>query len=299
MQKISGSVAGSIARQPMAGRKGRCHRTGVLLVVAIMGLVFYGRAGAGESPVSPMIFAGSGSNLPIMRILARAFEQQYPNIKLEVPVSIGSNGGIRAAADNAITAGLISRPLRDEEKGLGLTVIPYARTALVIAAHPSVADEAMTFADLVKIYQGVRTQWQDGQEIVVLTRQPGDSAIEVLEREVPGFKAVYAESQRHKRWTMLFTDQDMNQALTRTPYAIGLSNMGVIIAEQLPIKVLKVNGMLPSADNVLAHSYPLVQTQAFVFLPQRLSAAAKAFMDFVRSAEGESILRANGYMPGK
>ena len=35
------------------------------------------------------------------------------------------------------------------------------------------------------------------------------------------------------------------------------------------------------------------------YCAQKLSAAAKAFMDFVQSAEGESILRANGYMPGK
>jgi phosphate transport system substrate-binding protein len=287
-----------VARQTDV-RKRRGHKHGLLLLAAIIGLLFSEHTLAAALPPSPLIFAGSGANLPIMRLLAKAFEQHHPNIKIEVPASIGSTGGIRAAADNAIAAGLISRALRDDEKGLGLTVLPYARTALVIGAHASVADNEITFADFIKIYQGVKTRWQDGQEIIVLTRQSDDSMIGLLEREISGFKAVYAESQRAKRWTTLYSDREMNQALTRMPYAVGLSDTGTITAEQLPIKVLGVNGVLPTADTIRAGSYPLVLTHAFVFLPQKLSAEAKAFLDFVRSPEGERLLQTNGYLPGE
>jgi phosphate transport system substrate-binding protein len=89
----------------------------------------------------------------------------------------------------------------------------------------------------------------------------------------------------------------MSQALTRTPYTIGFCYVGTISADQLPIKVLRVNGVLPTADNIRTGRYPLLQNLAFVFLPQKLSAEAKAFLDFVRSSEGGQIMQANGYVP--
>jgi phosphate transport system substrate-binding protein len=231
-------------------------------------------------------------------LLGEAFERLYPQRKIEVPPSIGSTGGIQAVADGAVALGLISRSLKPPEKALGLTSIPYARTAVVIGVHPSVSDDGITFAQLVDIYRGTRTHWQDGRDIIVLTREPGDSSIEILEQVIAGFKEVFAESQQAKRWTTLHRDQEMNQTLTSKPYAIGLSDMGAITAEQLPIKVLKVNGTLPSADNVLNGRYPLVKTLSFVFKQDKLSEGAQAFMDFVRSPAGEQILRTHGYLPG-
>jgi phosphate transport system substrate-binding protein len=270
----------------------------MLLGVSLAALVPSPRAWAGEPPHAPLIVAGSGSNLPITRLLAEAFRRARPEITIEVPASIGSTGGIRAAAEGAVALGVISRPLRDQEKGLGLAVLPYARTAVVIGAHPTVAEDGITSDDLVEIYKGTKTRWKDGREIVVLTREPGDSSIEVLEGAIPGFKAAYAESHRAKRWTVVFTDQEMNRLMARTPSAIGLSDVGAITAERLPLKTLKVNGVLPSPENVLSGRYPLVKTLAFVYRQDRLPAGATAFLDFVRSRQGGQILKANGYLPG-
>lgn len=272
---------------------------GVLLLGVGAASVLSVRAWAGEAPPGSLVFAGSGTNVPLTRLLVEAFGRAHPEIRVEVPASIGSTGGIRAAADGAIALGLISRPLREQEKGLGLTVLPYARTPVVIGAHPSVVEDGITFEDLVNIYKGAKSGWNDGREVIVLTRDPGDSSIEVLELRVPGFKEVYAESRRAKRWTTLYTDQEMNRVLASTLHAVGLSDMGAITAHRLPIKALKVNGVLPTPDNVLGGRYPLVKTLAFVFRKDKLPARAKAFLDFVRSKEGEKILRVNGYLPAE
>lgn len=80
---------------------------------------------------------------------------------------------------------------------MGLTVVPYARTALVIGAHPTVLDDGITSKKLVEVYQGTKSRWQDGQKIVVLTRELGDSIITVLEQKIPEFKQAYAESQKN------------------------------------------------------------------------------------------------------
>jgi phosphate transport system substrate-binding protein len=269
-----------------------------LLLVGATTMMSGHHAVAGESAPAPLVFAGSGSSLPITRLLAEAFRQRRPELTIEVPASIGSTGGIRAVADGATALGLISRPLKASEQALGLTVVPYARTAVVIGAHPTVADEGITFDDLIQIYKGTKTRWSDGREIIVLTREPGDSSIEVLERTVPGFKEVFAESQQAKRWMTLFKDQEMNQTLATKPYALGLSDLGAITAEQLPIKALTLNGVPPTPDHVRSGRYSLVKTLSFVFIPDKLPKEAWAFLDFVRLPEAAQLLVAHGYLPG-
>lgn len=252
-----------------------------------------------QNASTSLVFAGSGSNLPIVKLLVKEFSKSRPDIKIKVPASIGSTGGIKAAADGAVAIGLIARPLKAEEQKLGLTVVPYARTAVVIGTHLSVVDDNITSPELIQIYQGRKAQWQDQQEIIVLTREPGDSSIIVLEQKIPKFKQVYAESQQAKRWSTLYTDQQMNQALATTPQAIGFSELGAITADRLPIKVLKLNGSYPTPKNVLSGSYPLVKSLSFVFVKEKLPAAAQDFLNFVNSQAGQKSLRTNGYLPGK
>jgi phosphate transport system substrate-binding protein len=254
-------------------------------------------AAAAEPPAAPLIFAGSGTNLAITKLLADAFMRTRRDVAIEVPPSIGSTGGIQAAAAGSVTVGLVSRPLKDAEKGL--TVVPYARSAIVLGAHPTVPDDEITLDDLIGIYRGTKVRWRNGREIVVLTRQPTDSGIEVLEREVQGFREVYAESQRAKRWITLFTDQDMNQQLVKTPDAIGLLDLGIIHAERLSVKALRVNGVPPTDQTVQSGKYSLVKTLAFAFREGTLPAGAKAFLDFVQSKPGQQILHSNHYVSAK
>lgn len=267
----------------------------VALVTAA--LILLPSTSAGGDPAQPITVAGSGANLAAIRLLSRAFMAQRPGLTINVPDSIGSSGGIRAAVDGAIDLGLVSRPLRADEASLGLSVVPYARTGIVIGAHPTVTDDDVTFDDLVAIFRGTKTRWSDGRNIIVLTREPGDSSIEVLEARVPGFKEAYRDSQRANRWTMLTSDQEMNRILAKTAHALGLSDLGTIVTERLPIKPLRVNGVAPSTENIASGRYRLVKTLAFVVRPETLRPPAKAFMDFAGSREGQRLLAANGFLP--
>ncbi|WP_040763079.1 substrate-binding domain-containing protein [Sporomusa ovata] len=65
------------------------------------------------------IVAGSGTNLPITMKLAEAYKRKN-NINIEVPNSIGSDGAVKAVQDGTLKLGLMSRPLTDEEKAVGL-----------------------------------------------------------------------------------------------------------------------------------------------------------------------------------
>lgn len=256
-------------------------------------------ATAVQTPGTTLVFAGSGTNLPIIRVLTRAFQRSHPGITIDVPASIGSTSGIRAAADGAIAIGLISRPLKENEKGLGLDVVTYARTPLVIGVHPTVAEENISYAEIIDIYRGKKRNWKDSTEIIVLTREPGDSTIEVMDKGVPGFREVYEESRKAKRWATILKDLEMNQALAQAPHAIGFSDLGALTIEQHRIKPLRVNGVAPTIRSVQSGKYPLVKQLMFVYHKEKLPPAAREFLAFVRSKEGAKVLRANGYLPEK
>jgi len=267
--------------------------------VGLAVLALFPRVSLGEPASHPVVVGGSSGHLALIRRLAEAFQQVHPEIAMHVPGSLGSSGGIRAAADGAIDIGLTSRPLTDEEKGWGLTVSPYGRTAVVVGAHPTVADDEVTFADLIAIMRGTKSRWRDGREIIVISRNAGSSTLHIMGEMVPGFEAAFLESYRTKRWMTVLSDQDMNRLLAQTPYAIGFTNWGALTIERRRIKALRVNGVPPTPETVRSGRYPLVKPLALVFRDAQLSAGAKAFLAFARSREGIAIQRANGYVPSE
>jgi len=265
--------------------------------------IFYGIALAAcislsqNATAEPILLAGSGSNLPATRLLVKAFNRLHPEIYFETPTNIGSAGAIRAVADGAVAIGLISRPLLGDEKNLGLFVDTYARTAVVIGSHPLVKDDGITFNELNSIYRGNKTTWKDGQKIIVLNREPGESSIYVLEENVPGFREIYADSIKKKRWPIILKDEGMNNKIATVPYSIGFSDVGAITSQKLKINILKLNGIYPSAKNVLNNTYPLYKTLSFVYRPERLTPAMKTYLSFACSPEGNKVLLKNGYIP--
>jgi len=170
---------------------------------------------------------------------------------------------------------------------------------MIIGVHPSVAEDNITSEELLDIYRGKKSKWKDGKEIIVLTREPGDSSIEVLAKRIPGFGTVYDESRQSKRWSILYKDLAMNETLAKTPCAIGLSDLGAVTIEKHAIKPLKINGVAPALDNLASGKYQLYKTLTFVYRKDKLPTEARAFMNFVRSREGEKILKANGYLAEK
>ncbi len=259
----------------------------------------WSQTGTPKSDRVEMTIAGSGANLAITRVLADAFEKRQQQVKINIPGSIGTRGAIKAVSDGAIALGLVSQPLKDMEKDLVLVSREYARVAIVIGVHPTVPDQDITSGELVAIYQGTKTRWKNGREIIVQAREKSDSGFLVLQNIIPGFKEVYAESQKANRWTQYFTDQDANQALAATQDAIGVSDLGMITAEYVRINPLRLDGVAPSLENLENGTYPLSRSLAFIYKEGALTEDAKAFFTFVFSEEGRNLLLANGYLPAR
>ncbi|MEM9191668.1 MAG: substrate-binding domain-containing protein, partial [Myxococcota bacterium] len=167
---------------------------------------------SGDPDPNEVTLAGSGSNLPLTRVLARHFRQSRPDIRVRVHPSIGSAGGIAAVKDGAVDIGLVSRAPTPEEAE-GLELILYARVAVAVAAHPTGADASLTPDALFSIFDGSKTTWGSGEPIRLLLREPGDSAHHAFGERLTGFTELHEEAWRSQRFPVLLTDQAMAQAL--------------------------------------------------------------------------------------
>jgi phosphate transport system substrate-binding protein len=248
-------------------------------------------------PANFLRLAGSGSNLPVTNALANAFMARRPWLRVRVHESIGSGGAVDATLDRAIDIGLISRPLKPGERDEGLVAISYARVAVVVAAHPSVPLRKITRAELLDLYSGRETFWEDGSPVELLKREPGDSSHLAMYAVVPEFEAVDAEAWASERGRTLLTDRAMQEALIMTPGAIGLFDQGLAVSQDLPISVLEFEGLRPNEESVRSGAYPIYKDLAFVLPSDDPDPLATEFISFVFSQEGQELIRDSGYVP--
>jgi phosphate transport system substrate-binding protein len=248
-------------------------------------------------PASLLRMAGSGSNLPLTRALADAFLAKRPWLRVRIHDSIGSGGGIRATHDRVVELGLTSRPLALDEQALGLTVIPYARAAVVVAANSTVPTRGITREELLALYDGQQRFWSDGSEVVVFLRESGDSGHLAAREAIPGFAEIDRRALETRRWSVLFNDRAMQEALISTPGAIGLFDQGLATIQKLPLALLEYEGQRPSEQNVKSGSYPILKDLAFVIPTDDHDPLAYEFIAFVFSPEGQKVIRESGYVP--
>ncbi len=251
-------------------------------------------ADAKPAAAGRFIVAGSGSNLPITGKLADAYNKKT-GAAVEVPKSIGTDGAVKAVQSGALELGLVSRPLTATEKTSGLVEIPYARIAIVFAAHPGVPDTDVTLDDIVKIHRGEKTSWRDGRPIVVLIRGMHDSSNLILFQLIPGYADIIKDSIDQKRWQVMYHDIDMAEALRAKQGAFGHTD-ATEIKINAGIKPLAIGGIAPTDDNIKSGRYPYVKPLSFIHKGP-LSERAKAFIAFVHSPEGHTIITDNGGTP--
>ncbi len=241
-----------------------------------------------------LVIAGSGSNLPVTRALAIAYEADGGDAPV-VHTSIGSGGGIRALRDGAIDIALISRPLKAEERAAGLVAVPYARAPVMFAVHTSVTDRNLRSGNILGIYGGEQPMWNDGTSLVVLQREPGDSSHAVVARFVPGFQEINERAYQEQRWRVIYSDAAMDDAIATTEGGIGLVGSGSL-PDNLPIRALALDGVEPTVANVADGSYPLFKDLAFVTRGEPEGRIAE-LIRFALSPAGRAVIEAHGCLP--
>jgi phosphate transport system substrate-binding protein len=243
-----------------------------------------------------IVISGTGDSQELMRALAEAFMKKHSGCEIEVPDSIGSSKGIKAVANGKIDLARVARLLNKDEKKLGLTYQLFAKSPVVFAVHPGVGDiNNITSEQIVGIYSGRITDWSQlggkAGKIYPITREAGDSSLLALNEKLPGFADVNNLTAK-----IVYLTPETVAALTGHERTIGYVPLPAIAGTQL--RVLKIDGVYPSLENIRNGKYNLVAYFGVVYKgkPREL---AQRFIDFIYNEEGQKIITAMGAMPAR
>jgi phosphate transport system substrate-binding protein len=244
-----------------------------------------------------LVIEGTGDSQGILRELAWHFTRVYSNVTVVIPESVGSTGGITALRNRKIELARVARPLTDEEKRNGLKAVVFARTPVVFVVHPSIREiDNITSEQVVGIYSGKVNWWDElgGSRFKVypVAREPGDSSRRVLEEMISGFRDI-DNTQRAKT---AYSTPEAVDIIKGHKNTIGYLPMAM--AHSSGLKILKLDGVYPSVENVRNGSYPLTVPLSVV-RREKLSPVAKKFVSFLFGPVAKDIIIKYGSMPEK
>ncbi len=264
-------------------------------VVAIMTvLAFLAPAVFAEEPVR---VSGTGGAIGGMKLLGEAFGKKHPGVKVNVLPSLGSTGGIKAVAAGKLDFAVSARRIKNEEKVPGLVEEPYVKAAFIFATSSSNQANGFSLAEIQDIYAGKKTTWPGGDKIFLVIRPAADAYTEFLVKLSPGMKDAVETAQKRPGMFTGITDQDAADQIERIPGSFGVTSYTLVASEKRKIKPLAVDGISPVGRSGVNGKYPYFMTFYLVYVKDRNTGAVRDFNDFIRSKEGEKILRMNGHIP--
>jgi phosphate transport system substrate-binding protein len=256
--------------------------------------VVFGLPRAVTANVESIKIGGTGAALGTMKHLARAFEAKHPGVAITVLPSLGSSGGIRALIGGAIHLAVSARPLKKKEWAPGVIASAFGRTAIVFATAADVSRTDFTTAELIKIYDGTTKSWANGENIRILLRPDSETDTKLMRDLLPGMSAAIDAAKRRRGVPVMYTDQEIADAIARIPGALGPTTLCLNLAENRGFRIFSINGIKPTPETIVDGTYPITKSFYLVTGPESGKTVGK-FVTFVRSPEGAAILRRLGH----
>lgn len=235
--------------------------------------------------------SGGGGALPAVQALTARFKELHPGVNWII-TETGSNSAIKLVLSNTVDVGFVSRALTDAEKQQ-VTGIPigFSGTAVIVNAANPVTN--LSREQLRKIYSGEVMSWTElggfDQPIRPYVRERNAATRQNFEGYIfSGSLPAYG-----KNVVELVEVEATLAAVNSFKGAIGIASAGTRTASDTRVKVIKVDGVAPSQENIAGGVYKIVRPLAVIYgSTTELKPAIQAFFEFVRSPEGQRIAAA-------
>ena len=269
-------------------------RLSVLAGIAGLLLVLVVLPAAVSAEEKSLTISGSTTVLPIAAAVAEAYMAKNPDVDVKVSGG-GSGAGISAIGKKSVDIGMSSRALNADEKTSypKLIVVPVAKDGISIIVNSANPVESLSLAQIKDIYTGTTKSWKDvggNQEAFDIVGR--DSASGTRE-------FFFNEVMKKTDFTNFMLEKNSNgavqQLVSQTPTAIGYVGMGF----EDGVKVLSLDGdgkkVKPTVETVKSGEYPLSRELYFITNGEP-SDAAKDFINFLLSADGQKIVEKEGFV---
>lgn len=255
-----------------------------ILFAALLALVAF------SASAEVVRISGIGLSAPLMQRLADAYRLQQPGDDVSVVLPpLGSEGALRALLAGSLELAIISRPLKPEEAPHYGRVRELGRVALGFATRDGQRTATLTARDIVAIYAGDMTRWDNGQPLRLIMRAERESDTKLVRALSPEVSAAMDAALKRRGLVFAENDLEMAKLLENTPGSFGPMTIGLARLLGISVRFLSLDGVMPGAKSVADGSYALSKS-LFVIEPSTPTTASQRFVVFLASPVAGRIL---------
>ena len=263
-----------------------------ILVLAALALI------ALEARAEKLVIKGSDTlGAKLVPQLAEQFKAQNPGTTFDIAAE-GSTTGIAAIIDGTAQIGMSSRRAKPAEvgaasaKGVQMkpTIVAYDGIAVIVnSANPI---KSLTKKQVEQIFTGEIADWSaaggSGGKISIYTRNTSSGTYSDF-KELAMKKRDYAGGSQK-----MAGNEQIAAEVGKNPNGIGY--VGLAYTRASGVKVVPIDGVLPSVQTVHAKTYPYARP-TFYYTNGEPGGLAKQFLDFTISGAGQRIVTQVGFVP--
>ncbi len=232
---------------------------------------------------------GSTSMEKLAKALAESFMEKYPDVTVGAEF-VGSSAGVEAVLGGTADIGNSSRNLKDAEKEAGAVENIVAIDGIAVCLDPANTVTDLTKQQLIDIYTGVITNWNE--------LGGADAPIVVVGREAnSGTRGAFEELLEVEELCVYANELDSTGAViakvASTPGAIGYASLDAI---DDTVIAASLEGVAPTVENIKSGSYFLCRPFVMATMGEisEQSELVQAWFEYVLSAEGQAVAEAVG-----
>ena len=266
-----------------------------LISLLCLGLLSCSQTGS-ETQQKKLTLTGSTTVAPLASEIGKRFESENAGVRVDVQTG-GSSRGISDTEQGLVDIGMVSRPLKDEEKGK-LETFVIANDGVGIILNKDNDVKALSNEQIVKIYTGEIENWQEvggnSASITVINKAEGHSTLELF------LKYFKLKNAQVKPDVVIKENQQAIKTVSGNKDAIAYVSIGTAeysIADGVPIKLLPVDGVEASTKTVRDGTFPL--SRPLNLVTKEPSSLTKEFLNFAQSEEVHDLVEAQNFVPIK
>ena len=189
-----------------------------------------------------------------------------------------------------------------EEKGVMLIYTPIGREAFVFFVHPDNPINELTIDEIRSIYAGNITEWEQLGihhlgHILAYQRNQGSGSQTALERFVMK-DTTLMPAQKETQVGAMGGMVEIVSAYQNHRNAIGFSFRfySTVLMKNFDVKLLSINGIAPTIDNIENESYPLASS-FYAVTRSDANENTRALLEWITGPQGQALIEKTGYSP--
>lgn len=251
---------------------------------------------------------GSDTMVNLCQAWAEAFMTTHPKATVAVTGG-GSGAGIAAFISGTCDLVASSRKITAKEASLAAArwgapqEWTVALDGLAVVVHPRNPVRRLTLEQLAKLFSGQIRNWRElgweDRAVVLLSREVNSGTHVYFKERVFGTRDAEHPSEFAPEALLLPSSQAIADEVASNPAGIGYYGMGYLNPRNAVVAIAATPEgpfVAPSEETVRAGTYPITRP-LFLYSRAIPSDLVKGFLEFVRSPEGQQIVRQIDFVP--